>query len=215
MKKYSLYFVIIIFMGFFACKKTPDTIPDNRGLMEGDLIHNIDTVLSHNFLFNPGTYWIYLDSVNNITDSCYVISNVERSWIMDFPQSNPQQTFIRWEYPFAYDLVNQTSFQFNYFLQEDSLCLLQYSLHSAYDLCYTYNGALRSNNPFQFYSSFAMDTLLYSNVYKFSFHKPVDAAPGIADSGYFYLKEQFGILKSDLYKNGQKSTYKVIRYSIN
>jgi hypothetical protein len=62
MKKTALFFLIIITL--FACKKKPDN----------NVIH-INGALKAAFNFQPGTYWIYKDSLTGIMDSFFVTKN--------------------------------------------------------------------------------------------------------------------------------------------
>jgi hypothetical protein len=175
---------------------------------------DIDTFLIQNFLFNTGSYWFYYDSLNNTYDTCNMIQP-EKS-VFTYYEGSPGDV-CQYNWRFAFNSTNNMKLQYQYFLQSNNMrieapLLAPFGGMNGINLCSTNNGTIVVDSNTTFYPNYFVDTVSYSNVYRFRFQG--NGIPSTPDSGYYYLKYKVGIIKSELYFSGQKSTYKLIRYHI-
>jgi hypothetical protein len=184
----------------------PQTIIDHT---VEPVIITYDTIihpqLLNNYLFNKGTYWVYQDSATNQQYTCTVDSTV-------------------YEYYYTYDTNSMLVTRYRY--NQISL-----NLFSTYLLCgnslYFYPGnriaTIQDNGEFygsptiSFYPVYTIDTTTYFYVNKIFYKKGTDMIPGpdCPDSGYYYLKAGIGVIKSEAYKQGQKTVYELKEFHIN
>jgi len=174
-----------------------------------DTIINIH--LLHDYLFEPGTYWVYKDSITNIIDTAVVDSiktylhvdgNVGGCYFIKCAANMKTSTF-----PCRYLLAGNSIYLFldSYYYS------YYYKLATVQD-----NGIIYPDSTNIYYSTYTIDTMAFSDVYKV-FYKPENNFwPNyFPDSGYYYFKAGIGIIKSEYYFDGQKSVYEILSYQIN
>ncbi len=209
------FFIILL----FGCNKAT-TIPDNSSKSHPcapTYTNTIDTFLLNSFLFNNGSYWIYLDSLSNSYDSSYLIEPLMPYLTFYEGPFTPGQGQCEYFIKYAYNSTTVSKLQYEYYLQGNNIYVLNQmqSWSNGYFpdfLCYSDNGVLVLGSNNFFYPSYQIDNTTYTNVYKYHFDNSFDQS--LPDSGYFYLKAHVGIIKTEFYYSGLKRTYKLIRSHI-
>ena len=169
-----------------------------------------DTVISSHllsdYLFNPGTFWVYRDSATGVTDTCVVDS------VLFF--NGVTLTYVGvYYYKYARNLTN-IDCPCNYFLTGDQVYLIySYPFHASNVLLDSVdiNGNFYMINGCTFFPVYYIDTTSYLSVYKLFFEL---TATDLPDSGYCYLKAGIGVIRSETYKDGVKTVSDVIGYNI-
>lgn len=211
MKTIIILFTLSLLLSSCDKKNTTSNSTNNSNLCGPSDLSAIDTFLLQNFLFNSGSYWVYLDSLNNTYDSCYLIAPVKKdtTYILrpTYPDEGPCTYYVR----YAYNNKSISKIQYDYFMQGNSIKIFAPFDIGSLELCHTFSGTLSppTNVTELIYPTLLIDTTSYSNVKKFSLN-----TYGNPDSVSYFLKYGIGIIKTELYYSGQKRTYNLVRYRI-
>jgi hypothetical protein len=223
MKNYILACILIcIFVFSISCKRDPAIIQPQTS-NNSPFYGRTDSFLIRNFIFNPGSYWIYKDSVLNTIDSCYVINRIMRDTILSFPSYSPSVGPIT---AYERDYYNSKSIianQYNYYISNNFIWFFNtfdiYAIELMYDSSNTFV-ATYYGKPI--ISTYTIGGVSYTNVYKcfFTTHSqyvppyPPPLSANVPDSGYYYLKSGVGIIKTVFYFGWDKKVYSLLRYHI-
>jgi hypothetical protein len=174
--------------------------------------YSIDTFLIQNFLFKAGSYWVYKDSASGRIDSCYCYGFRKQTGTYAQGPSVPGQGYTYYNYRFAWDSTNKppytdSTFQYNYWLQGNYIHYGCPYGDCTILLCSSSSGSLQPMSGYQFYPSLTLNSLVFTNVYKYYFFEHCATL-----SGYIYLKPGVGVVRSQLLTTGK--TWNLIRYHI-
>ena len=215
MKFTSLSILAIFFAVLFFCtckKDVPVEQTQNPSTSCGSTTTFIDTFLIKNFLFNSGSYWVYQDSVNNSTDSCYNLGSIkqmETYYAVSCPGNN-----CAYNYRCGFNNITNYSSQYGYSIRSGMLNIFSHYAYAQVFLFGVQNDAIVTNNNVQLLSNYTINTLIFDSVYKCSFNSPAQYLYTLPDSGVVYLKPGVGLIRTDFYEAGQRSSYKLLRYNI-
>jgi hypothetical protein len=206
MRKISIIISISLLV-IISCKKKDDTINAHTIIHTNypTLTWIYDTIinqhLKEDYLFNKGSYWIYKDSITDTIDTCMVDTVIfEQNYIFGI------NCVIIVKYATSH---KNYKFFNDYYLMGNTFLLNPGNIMDSVQN----NGVFYLNFKNTFYPFYSIDTMTYSDVYKL-FYKNCNYSY-LPDSGYYYLKAGIGIIKSEYYKNGQKSVYELKQYHIN
>jgi hypothetical protein len=117
---------------------------------------------------------------------------------------------------YAYNNNSISAYQYNYYLQGNNINIGATFGEGSIELAYSKSNNLYPpiNKNETYYSNYYVDNTLYTDVMKFFTITNYGNGNSYPDSGYYYLKEGIGIIRSDLYFWGEKRTYKLVHYHI-
>jgi hypothetical protein len=200
-----------------VCCRQEDVVPQQNPYPTGNCdprtYNEIDKSLMQQFLFKPGTYWIYKDSVNNTTDSCFSYGTKINSGMQQTSGGmgvGPCYT----KYRYAIDSTNLLdSSRYNYYIMDKDIRLIAPFGFASVFLCSNSSGNLTGDSLSVFYPTITINGSAYSNVYKFHFKTMY----GKYREGYHYMKPGVGIIKLELYTTDTpavRKVYELERYHI-
>ena len=167
-------FYLFCILSFLSCKKEESAHRDpcgGAGPADVQIAHELE-----NFKFKPGTYWVFLDTINGATDSIHVNSYSE-----EVTYSPCQITFHIYSF-------NATSYP--------SMQSMHYELKAS-ELDKNSTTIYGTNPPSHFDSLFIYDQYYYNIVVSTVTH---DDSEGNNNSKY-YLNSDFGFLRHDVDSN--------------
>ena len=203
-----------------ACKESPTVNTDNlvtQQPCQEQYMYSIDTFLIENFLFKTGSYWVYLDSLNNTYDSSYSIVRVKMDSTFYTFSDTPGIGSCPYLVRYAYNNNSISRYQYNFYLQGDNFNLGTPFGEGSIVLTTSKNGLLYpsfGNNKTN-YSTYYINNIPYTYVMEFSMKTNYGDGISYPDSGHYFLKEGVGIIRTDLFFWGKKRTYKLVHYHIN
>lgn len=179
---------------------------------------SLDPALKKDFFFQPGSYWVYdVDSPATKQDCTYVVSAglQEGTYMMGPSGSGQGPTF----YNYTTAIVNFSGHTqpTKYYLTGSTLYFYDaYGHTSAY--LFSYSGGAVSGYE-EHFTVFTIDSVTsYNDVYKVLFinHSGIEEEDKfIKDSTYFYISQDIGIVRKDLYQgNGIYKRYFLKKHSI-
>ena len=196
-----------------CCKK--DQAPPNQSSSTscncaGSYHPNIDTFLIKNFIFNSGTYWVFQDSVNNISDSVY--SSGKTSNVGGYWNGGPSCSCY-WSARYCMNNNSNSVNHYNYYVVGNSL--KQYYSYGPGEevLINSQNNALLTSSRVNFIGNYTLGSLSFDSVYMCKFVPTINswAEP---DSGDVYLRARVGLIRQEIYEAGVLSVYNLLRYNI-
>jgi hypothetical protein len=196
----------ITFFLFFGCEKKNTTVTNDCPTIN---FPDLDTFLLKNFLFNPGSYWVYYDSLNNTYDSCYQVTQVKKDTTITIEHQYPDHGYCDYTIRYAYNNKSNSGGLFDYIIDSNCINIWSPIYNNYISLCKSISDSLFpiGTSTEKFYPTFQIDSTLYTNVMRFTYPS--------YDSTFFYLKYGVGIVKTEMYSNNSKSTHKLVRHHIN
>lgn len=197
-----LALTILMFLG---CEKKSTTPTNNCPSIN---FPDLDTFLLKKFLFNPGSYWIYFDSLNNSYDSCYQIAQIKKDTTITITHPDPNYMNCNYTFRYAYNNRSNSGGLFDYIIDSNCINIWAPNSNNYVSLCKSISDSLIpfGNGTEKFYTTFLIDSTVFTNVMRFSFDWD--------DSTFFYLKYGIGIIKTEMYLGNSKNTHKLVRCHI-
>jgi hypothetical protein len=210
-RRYILLSSLLILVLCFCRKKEEDNPQPVYGSCNCERYFTaIDTFLIRNFLFDTGSYWVYQDSVANTEDSSYNNGPVKNYGVY-FHGSI--QCMCGDHYRYCYNNTTGASPAYKYTIRDSTL--MQYNVWGSCQigLIGSQNNALVTGSTVSFVGNFTSGNLNFDSVYKCKLVPTCTDAPE-PDSGYVYLRTRVGIIRSDTWRGGVHSVYKLMRYQV-
>jgi len=202
--KLLLYFFLACLMLFGCTKDHPPESPSDPNT-ENRTVHPLNDSLVANYLFLPGTWWVYRDLSDNSLDSIIVTS-------ADFYVSSIYVSYAnRTDYYDTYEikLFGQTHETTRYLLMTDE-CRLEFSEWEGVTLFgYDENtdSTVSDGNRVAYYDSIQIQNVWYYDVAKTKIYTYYHSCCPIPDLDYYYINKEFGIIKKEI--ANADSTYKI------
>lgn len=215
----SFVFPVMVSVSFTSCQdkqEEPEPISPVRPIKNcgNTEFHEIDATLMKQFLFNPGSYWIYQDSITGSIDSCYNYTSKLRSGSFMAGPTSPGKGPCYYYYTCALDSINQPQFSpYMYYIQGKYIRIVDPFGPAAVGICSNNSGTLAGDNLSSFLSSVTIHNVSYTDVYRFHFYTNY----WTYKEGYYYLKPGIGILKIELITRDsvpQRKVYELVRYKV-
>ena len=179
-------------MGFTGCKKNP--------------VYKVDPALKATFSYQPGTYWIYKDSLSGRTDSFYVTNNLFTSTTADDITIDQIGIVICEKniVPIVPPDLNDSSL-WTVILENNQISVLwNYTKIELPEACVLANypfslGILphsANTNVTNIFSSFSVGSNTYTNVEEANCYDSI--SPQVDHNNWFYLCSDVGIIKMRL-----------------
>lgn len=202
--------VILILVLFYSCKREEDLQNNNSTNRHND--YPVDDSLVANYLFQPGTWWVYRDLYDNSRDSIYIQSTDFYTINYTSPPSAPGQGPTYYDFD-TYEMKLQgsihetskyllimSSFETIFNPPWDKLTVFSYDKNT--------DSTVNNFNRIAYYDSIQIQNNWYYNVAKTKIYTYYNSCCPIPDLDYYYISKEYGIIKKEI-ANPIDSTYQI------
>lgn len=204
-----LGFTLFLFLFLIGCKKEHAPETPSEAYTENRTVHLLNDSLVANYLFLPGTWWVYRDLSDNSRDSIYIFNTVFDVFNITVIGSPGGGAFYHDYERYEMILGGNTHETNRYYLLTNQfrLSFNEWEQINVFGYDENTDSTVSAYNRVAFYDSIQIQNIWYYDVAKTKIYTYYHSCCPIPDLDIYYINKEFGIIKKEIANSD--STFKI------